>query len=120
MTRFALNNPMFILALVLLALVFGPLSFLTHPSREDPKVTIRSAAVTASFPGMPAERVELLITTPLEEKIREIPEVNEIRSISSSGQTLVKIEVADEYSDMTDIWSNLRDKMEEIKSRCRS
>ena len=39
LTRFALNNPMLVLALVLLALVFGPLSFLcllyTSPSPRD-------------------------------------------------------------------------------------
>lgn len=115
LTRFALNNPMLVLALVLLALVFGPLSFLSHPSREDPKITIRSASVAASYAGMSAARVEQLITIPIEEKIREIPEVDEITSISSTGRTLVNVTVADEYANMEPIWSDLRDKMEEVQ-----
>lgn len=114
LTRFALQNPMLILALTLLALIAGPLSFLTHPSREDPKITIREAAVEAHFAGMPAAKVEQLITEALEEKIREIPEVDEIRSTSSTGRSLINVVVADEYTDLDPIWTDLRDKMEEV------
>lgn len=116
LTRFALSNPMLVLAFVLLALIAGPLSFLTHPSREDPQITIRSASVVAKFPGMPALKVEQLLTTILEEKIREIPEVDEIKSTSSTGQALINITVGDDFSDLDPIWTNLRHKMEEVKS----
>ena len=114
--RFALANPMLVLALVLIALIAGPLSFLTHPSREDPKITIRSASVQAQFPGMPGLKVEQLLTTVLEEKIREIPEVDEIKSTSSTGQALISITVGDDFTDLNPIWTTLRDKMEEVKS----
>lgn len=114
LTRFAIANPMLILALALVAIVAGPFSFLTHPSREDPKIVIREAAVTAAFPGMPADKVEQLITIALEEKIREIPAVDEIRSTSSTGLALINVIVADEYTDLAPIWSDLRDKMDEV------
>ncbi len=114
LTRIALSNPMLMLALVLIAMVAGPISFLSHPSREDPEITIRSAAVVAQFPGMPAGKVEDLITSVLEEKIGEIPEVDEIRSTSSTGQSLINVEVADQYSDLDPIWATLRDKMDEV------
>jgi len=114
LTRFALANPMLLLALVLLAIVAGPLSFLTHPSREDPKITIRTAQVQARFAGMPADKVEQLITLPLEEKARELPEVDEIASTTSVGQALLSITVADQYTDLEPIWTSLRDKMDEV------
>jgi multidrug efflux pump subunit AcrB len=114
LTRIALSNPMLMLALVLMAMVAGPYSFLSHPSREDPAITIRTAAVTAQFPGMPADKVEQLITSVLEEKIREIPEVNEINSTSSTGQALISVEVADQYTELHPIWTKLRDKMDEV------
>jgi multidrug efflux pump subunit AcrB len=68
LTRFALANPMLVVALLLASLIAGPFSFLTHPSREDPKITIRNAAVIATFPGMAASKIESLITVTLEEK----------------------------------------------------
>lgn len=116
LTRFALGNPMLVLALTLMALVGGPFSFMTHPSREDPQITIREASVQARFPGMPAAKVEQLITLAIEEKVREIPEVDEIRSTSSTGQALVNIVAADQYTDMEPIWNELRDKMDEVVS----
>lgn len=114
LTRFALTNPMLVLALVILALLAGPFSFLTHPSREDPKITIRDASVVATFPGMPASKVEQLLTITLEEKIREIPEVDKIKSTSSTGQVLINVTVADQYTELDPIWTALRDKMDEV------
>ncbi len=115
LTRFALDNRTLVLAVMLACLFAGPVSFLSHPSREDPKIVIRSAKVVAQFPGMPADRVEDLITRKLEEKIREIPEVWHIESISSTGSTTVTVEVREVYDDMGPIWADLRNKMEDLK-----
>ena len=116
LTRFALDNRTFVLALLLLCIVAGPISFLSHPSREDPAITIRNAQVIAQYPGMSASRVEDLITRRLEEKIREMPEVKHIESTSSTGQSLLKIEVQDQYVDMDPIWADLRNKMDDVRS----
>jgi len=113
-TRFALDNRALVFALVVLGLLAGCVSLLTHPSREDPAIIIRTAQVVADFPGMSSERVENLITTPLEEKIREIPEVKTIDSISSTGESLIKITLWDEYDETAAIWTNLRNKMRDI------
>ena len=116
LTRFALDNRAVTLAFMLLCLIAGPISFFTHPAREDPAVIIRNAQVIANFPGMSAERIEDLITSKLEEKIREIPEVKHIKSTSSVGQTLISVEVREEYVDMTPIWTDLRNKMQDVRS----
>ncbi len=114
LTRFALANPMLTLAIALVALLAGPIGFLSHPSREDPKITIREASVRVEFPGLSAAKLEQLITQPLEEKIREIAEVKDIISTSSTGRSLISVVIQDEYTDLDPIWSDLRDKMEEI------
>ncbi len=116
LTKIALENRTLVLATMLVCLILGPISFLTHPSREDPEITIRQAVVIAQYPGMSAERIEDLITTKLEEKIREIPEVKEITSTSSTGQSLVKVEVQDPYTDMEPIWTDLRNKMADLQT----
>ncbi|MEM9047172.1 MAG: efflux RND transporter permease subunit [Pseudomonadota bacterium] len=114
LTRFALANRSFILFAVIVAVLMGPFSFLTHPSREDPAVVIRNAAVVARFPGMSADRIEDLITRPLEEKVREIVEVDTIESTSTPGQALINVTVDDIYTDMQPIWADLRNKMEDV------
>jgi len=115
LTSLALNNRALTIALLIVVLVVGPISILSHPSREDPAITIRTASVIATFPGMSATRVEDLITSKLEEKIREMPEVDRLETVSSVGQSLVKITIADKYTDMTPIWSDLRNKIDDVK-----
>ena len=116
LTDLALRNRALTLAAIIVGLLFGPISLLTHPSREDPSITIRSAQVVAQFEGMSAGRVEQLITTKLEEKVREIPQVDEIKTVSSTGKALIKIEVADKYTDMAPIWADLRNKMDDVRN----
>lgn len=116
LTAFALNNRTLILTFTLLALIAGPLSFTTHPSREDPKITIRTALVSAKFDGMSPQRMENLITRKIEEKIRQIPEVEHIESTVQNGSTIVRANVYETYSNMDQIWIDLRNKMDDLKS----
>ena len=95
LTRFALDNRSLVLAFMLICLIMGPISFLSHASREDPKIVIRNAQVTADYPGLPADRMEDLVTSRLEQKIREIPEVWHVTSTTSTGKTIISVEVRD-------------------------
>ena len=74
-TEFAIKNSRLTVFLLVLAAIIGVQFFISYPSREDPSITIRQASVTTQLPGMSPERVEDLITRPIEEKLREIPEV---------------------------------------------
>ena len=115
LTSLALNNRTLTVALLLTSVLFGVIGITSHPSREDPSITIRNASVVANYDGMSATRVEQLITKKLEEKIREIPQVDKIESVSSTGQSLINITVADEYTDVAPIWADLRNKMDDVK-----
>ncbi|MCZ6665264.1 MAG: efflux RND transporter permease subunit, partial [Gammaproteobacteria bacterium] len=116
-TAFALNNSRFVILFQITIVLAGIYAFLEYPRREDPSITIREAVVTASFPGMSTLRVEDLITRQLEEKIREIPEVKELKSDSKTGLSIVHVIVKDEYTDLEPIWQDLRNKMDDIRSK---
>ncbi len=117
LTRWALNNSMLVLMIVIIIVLAGPISFLSHPSREDPEITIRTALVTASFQGMSPQRMEDLVTRKLEEKIREMPEVKDIISTTRSGQTTLRVALYDRYYQLEPIWQSLRNKMSDIKTQ---
>lgn len=116
LSELAMNNKAVVLFFTLLVLVAGPLSFSTHPSREDPKISIRTAVVSARYQGMSPERMENLITKKIEEKIREIPEVEHIESTVQNGSTIIRANVYDRYSDMDPIWIQLRNRMDDVKA----
>jgi len=116
LTRFTIENSRFTI-LLLLALVIGGLAtFATQPRQEDPEIVLRGAQVVTQFPGLAPERIEQLITRPIEEAIKQIPEVDEIKSISMSGLSIVTPEAAPQYVDMDPIWADLRNKMDDLAS----
>ncbi len=97
-------------------LLYGLVSYFTLPAREDPQITIREALVITQYPGLNPERVEDLITKKLERSIRKIPQVEEIRSTSSTGLSVIHVEIQDRYTELKPIWQNLRNKVEEAYS----
>ena len=113
-TGFAIERWRVTAALMALIILGGLLTYLRQPSQEDPEVTIRTAVVTAQFPGMPARRVEQLLTKPIEEAARQIPEVKAIESASQTGLATVKIELGPQYSDIKAVWAVLRNKMDDL------
>ncbi len=115
LSKWALNNSMLVLVLVLMVLIAGPFSYFSHPSRESPEITIRTAVVTASYPGLSPQRMEDLVTRKIEEKAREMAEVDKITSTTASGQSTVRVELRDKYYDLEPIWQDLRNKMSDVK-----
>lgn len=115
MTGFAFKHNRLFFLLLFAIIALGIQNYIGFPSQEDPSFTIREAVVTAYYPGMSAERMENLVTRRLEEKIREIPEVEYIRSSSKTDYSIIHVTVYDRYFDMQTIWNKLRNKMDEVK-----
>jgi len=113
-TRFSLNNSRLTILFLFLVAFTGVYVYLDYPKQEDPSIVIREAVVMASYPGMSPERVEDLITRKLEEKIREIGEVDEITSDSKTGVSLIHVIIKDQYTDLQPIWQDLRNKMVDV------
>jgi multidrug efflux pump subunit AcrB len=112
LSQWSLINNRLMLAIVGFLMIYGVISFFSLPAQEDPKITIREAVVTTTFPGLPAKQVELLITKTLEESIQRLPEVKEIRSVSMTGQSIIHVQIKDQYSKLNQIWDDLRQEID--------
>jgi multidrug efflux pump subunit AcrB len=116
LTEFALKSSRLTIIFVAAIIGLGVLIYLDYPRQEDPSITVREAIVTASFPGMSPSRVEDLITRPIEQAIRELPEVDEIRSDSKTGVSIVHVALGDKYTELQPIWQRLREKMSDLRA----
>ncbi len=97
---------------ILFLLVFmGVTTYLHIPRLEDPEFTVRTAVVITPFPGASPQRVEELVTDKLEERIREISEVDHITSQSMSGLSIIEVNIQQRYTNLDPIWQNLRNKV---------
>jgi multidrug efflux pump subunit AcrB len=109
-TQIAFKYRKTVFLIVALLLINGVFAYFTLPAQEDPTITIREAVIVTSFPGMAPERVEQLITKKLEEEVRKIPEVKEIKSLSTTGNSTIHVKIHDRYFNLDDIWQNVRNK----------
>ena len=110
-TQLAFTYRKSVFLIIAVLLVNGLFAYFTLPAQEDPTITIREAIVSTSFPGMAPDRIEQLITKKLEEEIRKIPQVKEIKSSSATGISIIHVKIYDRYFNLDDIWQNLRNKV---------
>ncbi len=98
--------------LVLMVLVASGLAALLSIGRqEDPTITNLFASVTTPFPGASPGRVETLVSAEIEEVLKEIPEVDTVTSVSSTGISIIQIELVEtlEGERIEQVWSEIRD-----------
>lgn len=112
------RNPRLTTLVVGLVLVAGLTALQSLPRQEDPTLSRRFAKVITQYPGATAERVESLVTDPLERRILELHEVREIDSLSRNGMSALRIELAEKYyeADVDQIWSKVRDAIADARA----
>ncbi|RMF38281.1 MAG: efflux RND transporter permease subunit, partial [Planctomycetota bacterium] len=114
--EFAIRHQTIVITLVLLMVAWGSISFFTMPRREDPEFTLKIAVVTTRWPGATAEQMEQLVTDPLEDAIDSLEEVRLVRSISSSEQSVIFVELEDRIpgSRVDDAWDRVRARLRNV------
>lgn len=101
-----------LLALSIVIVLVAGLSALSNlPRLEDPRIDTRNALVITPYPGASADRVEALVTDVIEDKLREIYEIKEIKSTSRADISVISIELQDwvNNSNNESLFSEIRD-----------
>ncbi|MBD0269193.1 MAG: efflux RND transporter permease subunit, partial [Cyanobacteria bacterium Co-bin8] len=111
MVRPFYTNLRLLILTVIMILAWGLSSFQALPRQEDPELISRIAAVNTAFPGANAERVEALVTTPIEQELSEIEAIKVLSSDSRVGFSTVVVELVDAVKDAQSVWSLVRDKL---------
>lgn len=106
-----------VISIVVLAMAWGTMTYLTMPRREDPEFTIRTCVVSTSWPGAPAETVEELITDKIEQSVTSIEEVDITRSTTITGQSTVFVDLEDDVlpSEIQNVWDKVRARVDLVK-----
>src|SRR5262249_3936755 len=89
LVEFALNNRFMVLALTILLLVWGAISFHNLPVEAYPDVANNYVTVITQWPGRAAEEVEQLVTIPIETQLNGLPHLQHLRSVSLFGLSSV-------------------------------
>lgn len=103
------------LLFMLMALLYGFLGFSQLPRQEMPDVVVKQALVTTVYPGASPEKVEQTVTKAIEQKIKEVQDIQTISSISGDGYSSIHI-IAEDDADAVKVWDELRQKVQDAQS----
>src|SRR5471032_1126021 len=92
----ALNNRFMVIALGVLLLIWGGISFHNLPVEAYPDVANNYVQIITQWPGRAAEEVEQQVTVPLEIVMNGIPHLASLRSTSLFGLSSVTMVFDDE------------------------
>lgn len=112
----AMKHRPVVYTLVALLTVWGMFTFVTMPRREDPQFTIRTCVVSTRWPGVPAIKVEELITDKIEEELDTIEEIDYLTSETTTGQSIIYVNLDDNVlpRDIKQVWDKVRAKVSKV------
>ncbi|UTW03726.1 efflux RND transporter permease subunit [Amphritea atlantica] len=113
-TRLAIENNRTSIMILLVILVVGISTFLSMPRAYDPGFVMRTAQVITYFPGASPERVEQLVSSKLEDVVKEMPELDFVKTESRTGISITLVNIRESYKNMRPIWDKLRRKIDDV------
>jgi len=117
LTGSALGNQPLLFMTVLAFVLFGLSASQNFPSQEDPPIMVREAVITTICPGMDPVKVERIVSREIEKALARITERKHITSYSWPGHSEVHIEIQDQYTNLDEIWTDVRDKIDDVRSK---
>ncbi|HET6371962.1 MAG TPA: efflux RND transporter permease subunit, partial [Candidatus Polarisedimenticolia bacterium] len=101
--------------LLITTLVWGAFGYLRMPQRKDPEVPVRLALAMCAWPGASAEKIELLVTRPIEEKMRENSNVERVDSVTRTGIAVVYVLMDESTKDRAKEFDDIQIKLSTIR-----
>ncbi len=92
LTEYFVKRPTVFWSVIVAVVLAGVLSFMAMPKLEDPAIYGKQANVVAILPGASAHEVELKVAKVLEDQLRALPDVKEIRTECTSGMAVITVE----------------------------
>ena len=115
-----LDRPRILFLTLAFILLSGISSISTLPIQENPELAERWATVTISYPGATPERIETQVVNNLENKLREIVEldIEDLSSVITQGfsETLVELQQNVPPSLIEEVWSKVQNKIDQIET----
>ena len=104
----------FSLLVIVLPIVAGTVAYQTLPKEGEPEISAPVAIVVTPFPGASPSEVESLVTTPIEEELSDLKDVDEMRSNSAEGVSVVVIDFQAE-ADLERSLQKVREKVSDAR-----
>ena len=114
-SSWAIDHKTVIYVIMAIFLILGISSYISMPRESFPEINDTKVFVSTVFPGNTAEDIERLVTDPLEEALKGVPNLVEITSTSSEDFSIITIEF-DENITIDDAKQKSKDLVDGVKA----
>lgn len=114
--KFSIKNKIVIGIMTLFLIIWGAWSATKLPIDAVPDITNNQVQIFTSCPTLAGQEVEQLVTFPIEQSIANVPKIQEIRSISRFGLSVITV-VFDEETDIYFARQLINEKLKEAQDQ---
>lgn len=117
LSDWAVRHRALMLFLLLAVAAAGAAAFLRLGRSEDPNFTIKTAVVTAEWPGATADEMARLVAEPIERLVQELPWFDNIRTSARPGGVTLEVNFRDNAPprQVPQFFTLLRRKIEDVR-----
>lgn len=114
-SKFFIDNYKFTIVLSFFLAIYGVLGLQKMTAESYPSVSFATAYVTTVYDGASSEDVEIKVTKPIEDEIRTVSGVKDVRSTSQAGLSTIVIRVdMDNVDDVDKVMSDLQKAVDRV------
>ena len=109
--RYLYKHSRYVTLVVICIIAVGITSFNSIARQEDPTLQNFVGTITTFYPSATPDRVEALVTRPLEDELRQISEIEWLRTASGGGVSFVNMRLKDNLTNegRERAWTEVRD-----------
>jgi multidrug efflux pump subunit AcrB len=117
LSEWSIRNRSVVVYLMILLAIAGALTFAKLGRAEDPVFTIRTMVVQAVWPGATLDETLLQVTERLERTLQEVPNLDNLRSFTNAGRTVIFVDLLGSAQGraVEDSWYQVRKKISDIR-----
>ncbi len=114
--RFCVEHPHVTWVLLVGTVIWGIYGYTHMPQRKDPDIPIKAALVVTPWNGASADKVEELVTKPIEKVIASNTKISKIESISRSNQSVITLSMSDNLKDISTVLDDIGGRLAAIRN----
>ncbi|MCF7960894.1 MAG: efflux RND transporter permease subunit [Pirellula sp.] len=119
LSRWAVTHPAFVTFLILACSIAGMQAYFQMGRAEDPSFTIKTAIVSATWPGATSEEMQQQVAEEVEDKLRETPYLDFLQTYCLPDRMLTIVQLKDTAprKEVPNIWYQVRKKLGDIQNQ---
>lgn len=117
LANFFVENSKFTLVVSFFLIIYGMLGLKKMTAESYPAVSFATAYVTTVYDGASAEDMEIKITKPIEDEVRTVSGIKDVKSTSQAGLSTIVIRVdMDNVKDVDKVMSDLQKAIDRVST----